>query len=370
MSFKIPLIKPFTGTEELDSIRKVLESGFLTQGKVVKEFESVVSSFVGTKYGVATTSCTTAMQVALGCIGIGNQDEVIVPDFTFPATANVVTLLGGTPVLVDVDPQTGYMLPEEFERSVNNRTKALIIVHPFGHPADMDPIVEIANKHEIVVIEDAATSLGSTYKGRQTGSIGKIGCFSFHPRKLVTTGEGGMLVTNDKEIAHKASILRNHGQIESDSHHDRFIEAGYNFRMTDIQAAIGLVQMSRLNKIIETRRELAKAYLEMLNTEQIGAKPIEEKEWAKTNYQSYVTIIENSKVSRDDWIKRLKAYQIETQIGTYALHMQPSFANVKKVGNLANSTRLYLNTLTLPMYHQMSYEEQKYVIDAMHKIKS
>jgi perosamine synthetase len=369
---KIPLMKPYVGTEEIEEIKKVLESGYLAQGPKVKEFESKFAEYIGVKHAIATSSCTTALELALRSIGAKANDEVIVPDFTFPATGNIVFHVNAKPVLVDVDSSSYNIDPEGVKKAISKRTKAIIVVHLFGHSAEMGPLLEIAEKCGCYIIEDAACGLGASYEGKQIGTLGNIACFSFHPRKILTTGEGGMLVTNDDRLAEKAATLKDHGK-QTKRDKSQFVHPGYNFRMSDVLAAIGVAQLAKFDRMLKMRRELAEKYTKMLIKLNFGIKPPYEAPWTKHTYQSYVTYVTpNYRNSRDECISILKnKYGIETQIGTYALHMQPAYSKINSVNKarLERSKNLYLRTLTLPLYHTMSGTEQEYVINALKNLK-
>jgi len=367
---KIPLTKPYTGKEEIEKIKQVLGSGHLTQGPVVKEFEEQFSKYLGVKHAVATTSCTSALLLTLIALDIKAGDEVILPDFTFPATGNVICNVGAKPILLDVDRSTYNIDVNKIEKAITKKTSAIIGVHLFGHPADMSPLIEIAEKYGLHIIEDAACSLGALYKGKQTGTFGDVGCFSFHPRKILTTGEGGMLVTNNLEIAEKATMIRDHGRRIRDGK-SQFIYFGYNFRMSDILAAIGLMQLRKLSDMINRRRKLAGIYNGMLTERDIGIAPPVEASWAKHVFQSYVTYVtDNYGIRRDVCIKKLRdRFGVETQIGTYALHLQPAFKKYSRNAvSLNRSRELYERTLTLPLYHELTLEKQRYVIDALEQL--
>ena len=229
---------PLTDHREIEEIKKVLSTGYLTQGPKTAEFEKKVADLIGCRHAFAMSSCTTALHLALVVLGIKEGDEVLVADFTFPATANVVVQQGATPILVDIDLNTFTMNVNDMKRKMTNKTKAIIPVHAFGCSADMDPIMKLANQYGIPVIEDAACAIGTTYYGRYCGNLGTIGCFSFHPRKVITTGEGGMITTNDDELAERIHLLRNHGGVRSGRWYT-YEAAGFNYRMSDIQGAVG-----------------------------------------------------------------------------------------------------------------------------------
>ncbi|MDH5806612.1 MAG: DegT/DnrJ/EryC1/StrS family aminotransferase [Candidatus Methanomethylicaceae archaeon] len=261
----VPINKPILGEEEKELVLKVLESGILTDpsmngGPYVREFEKELAKFTGIKEAIVVNSGTSALQIALMALGIGPGDEVIVPSFTFVATANAVVLVGAKPIFVDIDLNTYNIDPNSFKKAINERTKAVIPVDLYGLPVEMDEIKEIANDYGIVVIEDACQAQGARYKGKMAGTLGDIGCFSFYPGKVMTTGEGGAILTNDSELAEKMRMIRTHGQIKG---YDSRILGG-NFRMTEINAAIGIAQLKKLPKFLEKRAENAKILLELL----------------------------------------------------------------------------------------------------------
>ena len=372
-NLKIPLMKPYVGSEELEEIRKVLESGYLAQGPKVKEFETSFANYLGVKNAVATTSCTTALELALRALDIKANDEVIVPDFTFPATGNVVFNVGATPVLADVDSSSYNIDPDEVEKAITERTKAIIVVHLFGQSADMDPIREIAQKNDCYIIEDAACSLGATYKGKLTGTLGDIACFSFHPRKILTTGEGGMLVTDDVRIAQKAATLKDHGK-KAINGKTYFVRSGNNYRLSDVLAAIGLAQLRKFDSMIQKRSAPCRKILRNATERRFWNYAHRQKHLgAGHTYQSFVTYVKPEfGLSRDDCIALMRNnFGVETQIGTYALHTQPAYSRGLAMGksNLERSKNLYLNTLALPLYHTMSTEEQEYVVDSLKKLR-
>src|SRR6266571_1819518 len=266
----IPITKPCFGEEEERAVVQVLRSGWVVQGPKVAEFERLVAEYVGVRQAVATSSCTTALHLALTLRGIGAGDEVIIPSFTFIATANAVHYTGATPVFVDIDPQTYNIDPDCIEAAITPRTKAIMPVHQIGLAADMDRINTIAQRHGLVVIEDAAPALGAMYKSKQVGSLGNPTCFSFHPRKVITSGEGGMIVTDDDTLAERARTLRAHGMSLSDlARHqaqsvviEEYHDVGYNYRLSDLHAAVGIEQMKRLDFMLAQRKRVAHLYNE------------------------------------------------------------------------------------------------------------
>jgi len=256
----IKVAEPCVGEEEISAVVQVLRSGYYVQGPKVREFEEKFASYIGTTYAVATNSGTAALHVALAAAGIGPGDEVIVPALTFFATVESVIHNNAIPIFADIDPETYCLDPEDMERTISERTTAVIPVHLYGHPAEMDQIMEIAEEHKLLVIEDAAQAHGAEYKGRKVGSIGHIGCWSFYATKNMTTGEGGMITTDDPDIAKRAMLIRNHGMTSRDEHSI----LGYNYRMNEIAAAIGIVQLSRLDKLNEVRTKNSLYLLEGL----------------------------------------------------------------------------------------------------------
>ena len=349
----IPLASPWTGEEELEEIRAVLASGYLSQGPKVEEFEAQVAAAVGSRYAFATSSCTTAMHLALVALGIGPGDEVLVPDFTFPATANVVVQQGAVPVLVDVEPGTYNVDPTDLARHLTGRTRAIMPVHLFGLSADLDPCLAFAREHGLAVIEDAACAIGATYKGRACGSFGDVGCFSFHPRKVITTGEGGMVVTDRADLAERFQLFRSHGGVRAAGRFT-FEEAGFNYRLSDVHAALGTVQMRRLPEIVTRRRALAARLTERLAAVP-GVNPPVEPAWAGHIFQAYVVTVDDG-LDRDGLVALLRERGIESTIGTYALHAQPFFGRAYgyREGQLPCSAGIARQSLALPLFPQMS----------------
>ena len=361
---RIWLARPHLAGDELDEVRGVLESGMLTQGPKVAELEAMVAEQVGVPYAFAVTSATTALHLSLVAAGIGQGDEVLVPDFTFPATANVVIQQGAVPVLVDVDPDTFAIDPDLLEGRVTSRSRAVMPVHPFGLPADMDAVLAIAQRRGLAVIEDAACALGATDHGRQAGSMGVAGCFSFHPRKSITTGEGGAIATSDGELAARIALFRSHGGIR-DGGRFRFEAAGFNYRMSDILAAVGVAQMRRLDAFLGTRRRLAAWYDARLAEWDALRVPVTPEGRTHT-YQSYVVMLDES-IDRDATIRTLAADGIETTIGTYALHAEPFFARTYgyQPGDLPRSWRANRCGLALPLHGGLHEDDVQFVVERL-----
>ncbi|MDD5530064.1 MAG: DegT/DnrJ/EryC1/StrS family aminotransferase [bacterium] len=348
----IKLIQPVVSEDIIKEVVKILKSGLLVQGKNVEKFEKSVADYLKVKYAFAVNSGTSALHLSLIALGIKENDEVIIPDFTFPATGNVVALTGAKPILVDIDLKTYNIDPAKIEKRITSRTKAIIPVHLFGQPADMDAILKIAKKYNLYVIEDAACGLGAEYKNKKCGTMGDVSCFSFHPRKIITTGEGGMIVTNREETANKIKALRNHGIVSKDGKYS-FEYAGFNYRMTDFQGAMGWLQMEKIEKTIKGRREVAELYDTALKNIGFLQVPLQMKA-NKHIYQSYVVLL-NDKIDRTFVIKKLREKEIETTIGTYALHCQPFYGKNYgyKEGKLENSYKAFKQSLCLPLYEEL-----------------
>lgn len=356
----IRLVVPEMGDEEIAAVAAVLRSGYLVQGQHVAEFERRVAEYVGVRHAVAVSSGTAALHLALAALEIGPGDEVIVPDFTFPATANVVALLGATPVLVDIDPTTFNVRTDHLAAAITPRTRALLPVHLFGQPAAMDPILTLAAQHSLPVIEDAACALGATYHGRACGSLGRLACFSFHPRKAITTGEGGMIVTDDDALAERLRLLRNHGMAPGPTGMS-FTLPGYNYRLTEMQGALGEVQMGRLEAIIARRTQLAELYQTALADEPRILRPAVIAD-VRPVWQSYVVRLA-APLDRAAVMARLRADGIESTIGTYAVSAQPAFAATGAV--CPGAVEAYHRGLCLPLHSRMDTTDVELVVDSL-----
>lgn len=371
----IPITKPELGEEEKRHVCHVIDSGWVSQGPKVAEFEEIFAHYVGARYAVATTSCTTALHSALSVAGVGPGDEVILPSLSFIATANSVLYCGARPVFVDIDPETCNIDAGKIEEAITEKTRAIMPVHQMGLPVDLDAIRHIAEKNNLIVIEDAACAIGSAYKRKRIGGHGNIACFSFHPRKIITTGEGGMITTDDQAIAERLRRFRHHGMSVSDVERHRadtviietYPELGYNYRMTDIQAAIGIEQMKKLPHILERRREIAQRYDdELADIPHVKIPRIPP--YAFHNYQSYwIEILASSPVDRNTLMARLLSKGIATRRGIMAIHREQPYRKYAE-GELPNTERITDTTLLLPLYPGMNREEQTFVIEAMHEI--
>jgi len=364
---QIQLMKPYFDSDELKEVENVLNSGWVSKGPKVEEFEKLVANYIGCKYSIAVTNCTAALHLSLLSLGIGAGDEVIVADYTFPATGHSVLYCGATPVFADIDQKTYNIDTECIDALITDKTKAIIPVHTFGQPADMDEISEIAQENKLFVIEDAACALGATYKGKFAGIIGDIGCFSFHARKGITTGEGGMVVTNDEKLATKIRQFSTFGMVSAYERENmneisiqKFENLGYNYKMSDITAAIGVAQMKKLDAIIKEKNLLAKYYNKRLeNINGIDAPYVNVD--ATHVYQSYIAIV-SKEYNRNKLINLLLENGIQTQIGTYASHIQPVY---KSSLDCPNSLNIYKQAIALPMYYGLKKEQIDYICDQL-----
>lgn len=358
----IPLARPDIGQTELEAVARVLRTGQLVQGAIVAEFERRVADRIGARHAVAVSSGTAALHVALLAIGIKAGDEVIVPDFTFPATANAVEFVGARAVFADIEHTTFNLDVASAVAAVTPRTRAILPVHQFGQPADMDAITAFAREHQLLVVEDAACALGAAIRERPCGVWGDVACFSFHPRKVITTGEGGMLVTADDAVAERARALRNHGIVPGDGEPSvRF--PGLNYRLTDFQAALGLAQLDRLDAFVARRAELANLYDRLLRDISALARP-RVVPGASPVWQSYVVLLPPG-VARADVRGRLAERGIETALGTYSVTAQPGYGGTPA---FANSRRAYEQSLGLPLHTRMTDDDVDVVARALAEV--
>ena len=344
----IPVCVPLLGEKELEYVADCIKTNWISsKGKYVEEFEDRFARYCGCKYGITTTSGTTALHLALASISADKGDEVIIPAFTMIATAFAVVYCGAKPVLVDSEPETWNMNVDQMEEKITKRTKAIIPVHIYGHPCDMDPIMEIAEEYGLYVIEDAAEAHGAEYRDKKTGGIGNIGCFSFYANKIITTGEGGMIVTNDEKIAERAKYLRNlcfpkERRIYLHS------EVGYNYRMTNVQAAIGLAQLERIDELVEMRRKNAYLYNKFLKDIEGIRLPLE-KEWAKNVYWMYSIVLEESfPLSRDEVVVALRENGIDSRPFFHSIDTLPPYRSQNPAPNSLSLSQCGLNLPSSP----------------------
>lgn len=353
----IPIAKPLFGDEEKKAVSDVLDSGMLAQGEKVKEFEEKFAGYIGTKHAVATSSGTTALHLALLASGIKNGDEVITTPFTFISTATSILFCGAKPVFADINPKTFNIEPDKIEKLLTNKTKAILPVHLYGQPCEMDRIMEIADKYNLVVIEDACQSHGAEYMGKRVGGIGNAGCFSFYPTKNMTTGEGGMVTTNDAEIAEKVRLLRSHGQKERYS----YSMVGYNFRMTDIAAAVGVEQLKKLEEFNERRIKNASFLSEQLNDAVETPYVLSS---AKHVFHQYTIKTEKR--------ERLKENLKKDGIGFGIYYPKPLhfYEPLRKYGNnnLKNAENICKKVLSLPVHPSLSEEDLEKIVSSVKKI--
>ena len=354
----MPLTIPYFDSEELTEISDVLDSGWVSQGPKVREFEDKFARYLGVKYAIAVTNCTSALHLSLLGTGIKKGDEVLVSDFTYPATSHSVLFCGAKPIFIDVDPKTYNIDPNLIESKITEKTRAIIPVHIFGQPAEMDPIIEIAEDYDLKVIEDAACAHGAKYRNKFAGTMGDSGCFSFHARKGMTTGEGGMIVTNNKELADEMRSLSTFGTVSAWSSEGsnefiipKFVKLGYNYKMSDISAAVGIAQLRKLDGLIEKRRTLAKYWDEKLCELDYVEPPYCSKDVTHI-YQSYVALVDK-RINRNKLIEQTRRRGVQTQIGTYACHIQPVYETKQ---TCPNSLEIFNRSLSLPMYHTLENE--------------
>jgi len=375
----VPITRPLFGPEEAAAIALPLETGWIVQGPQVAEFERLFCELSGSPHSLATTSCTTALHLALAVLGVGAGDEVVVPAFTYVASANVVEQSGARTVFCDIDPATYNVDPESLERAVTPRTKAIMPVHLFGLVADMPAVGEIASRHGLAVVEDAACAVGSTLNGQHAGTFGEFGAFSFHARKPITTGEGGMLTVRDDDDAARATALRSHGGLVSDlERHNKGAfalpdhdEVGFNYRMTDFQGALGVVQMGRLQTVLDARRRLAERYTEALG-ELVGLATPTVPPGAVHTYQSYVVRIDpdEAALTRDAIALEMQARGVATRQGTHAVHLLGYYRRTYSIQpeDFPNAFDADATSLSLPLFPSMSEEEHDYVIDNLREL--
>lgn len=359
---RINVMKPWLGDEEAKALAEVIASGWVAQGPKVREFEADFSAAQEVRHAVATSSCTTALHLALVVAGIGPGDDVVVPSLSFIATTNAVTYVGARPVFCDVDPATGNVTAETIHAALTLDTRAVIVVDQGGVPVDLDPIREFCDRHEIIVIEDAACAVGSRYKGKPVGAGADVTVWSFHPRKILTTGEGGMLTTHRADWAARARTLREHSMSVSaaDRHAsalaapELYLEVGFNYRMTDLQAAVGIVQLGRLEEVVARRREIAAAYVAGLGGLK-GLRFVADPPYGTTNFQSFwVEVLPGFPLGREALLSMLADAGISARRGIMAAHRQPAHrSRYGGNGGLEFTDRLTDRTLILPVFHEL-----------------
>jgi len=357
MRKRIYLMRPCVGSEEIKAIRKVFASKFLTEGRFTHQFEKTVAQYTHSKYAIATTSATTALHTMFHCMDVKGKN-VLVSDFTYPATVLAIILAEGKPILVDVDKFSMNITREIIEDALNQSIKFVAPVSLFGNPLSIN--FYNLKKQGIKIIEDAATNLGAKVNNKFVGSLADVSCFSFHPRKIITTGEGGMITTNNKTLKEKIISFKTFGKKGTE-----FVNVGTNYKLSNIQSAIGLIQMRKIEKIIKKRIKQAKIYHELISKidfiEEQRSTPK-----SRHTYQSYTCIITKTGL-RNKIIKKLEENNIESQIGTYALHSLPAFKKIPKKGKLSNSEFLYKNSISLPLHDELSQNEQELICKIIKK---
>jgi perosamine synthetase len=375
------ITSPSFDESEIENLKDCLASGWVTQGPYTKKFEERICDFQNLPYGSAVTSCTAALHLAALALELGPGDEVIVPAFTWITSANLAEYVGATVVFVDVNPMTFNIDPKKVEDAITSKTKAIVAVHLFGLSAPMDELMAIANNHGIAVIEDAACAIGTLYKGKPIGAIGDFGCFSFHPRKVITTGEGGLISTANKNLHEKVLALRNHGAnglkpedaIKSPPWAmAEFPYLGFNYRMSDIQAAVGCAQAEKVERLLKERRDSANHYNQLLMNAENIIIPSDPDQTGGHSYQSYVVRLSNGdKDQRNRIMLSLEQQNIQTRPGTHAVHRLAYYSEKYELneGDFPNSALCEDTTITLPIFPLMKSEDRERVasllIDAM-----
>jgi perosamine synthetase len=364
----IPLMQPDINDGDINAVTNVLRSGMLVQGKVAAEFEKQIADFLHCKHAITVSNGTASLHLALIALGIGKEDEVIVPAFSYVATANVVELVGATPVFVDISIDDFNIDVTQIEKRITAKTKAIMPVHEFGIAANMDAIIKIAKKHNLKIIEDAACALGAKINNQFVGTFGEIGSFSLHPRKSITSGEGGIITTNDDALADKIKILRNHGQRTVDGEMI-FEEAGFNYRLTDFQAALAQSQFYRIENIISKKEKIAQAYLNGFETNKRIRLPVLFSERNHT-WQTFHVVIDNA-IDRNELIKVLRAKNIGSNYGAQCIPQQKFYQekyNLNCLQLFPNSMLAYSQGLALPMFEKLTAGQIDYVISTVNEL--
>ena len=361
---RIPLIRPYITNEVKEKVLGVLDSGYLTEGPVTKELESAFRVYTGSRHALAVTSCTTGLEIALRCLGIGRGDEVIVPDYTYPATASAVAIVGATAVIVDCSAETMLIDYDAAEAAIGSRTKAMVPVSLFGNPLDWTRLRDMGSRHGVAMVEDAACSIGASYNRTMVGALADITVFSLHPRKFITTGEGGIVTTDRDDWAKWMESYKHFGMgAVNDRESIVFERIGTNAKLSNLQAAVGVVQMRHIEVLLERRRALAERYRTAIGRLRSVGLPITTP-GGEHSYQSFCIFVPD----RDRVLRTLRDDGIEAQIGTYALHRHPAFAQGPQVdvrGSMKGSSAAFESCLALPMFHELEPAHQDEVVDRL-----
>lgn len=374
----IPIAKPYLTQEEAQAAYDTILTGWITQGPRVAEFEEKFAAYTGARYAVAVSNCTTGLHLSMIVAGIGPGDEVICPSMSYIATANSIKYTGAKPVFAEILPETYNLDPVDTEKKITAKTKAILLVHQIGMPADIDAFRALASKYNLKLIEDAACAAGSSYKGGRIGSHSELVCFSFHPRKVISTGDGGMITTNNEAYYNRMKLLRQHGMSVNDRVRHQsakiifedHIEVGYNYRMTDIQAAVGIRQLEKLDWIVEERRKIAKQYNEAFKDIDCVQLPLEADGYF-TNYQSYsVYLKDNCPLSRNDIMQKMLDAGVSTRRGIMTAHRETAYATEYAGLQLPVSEKACDVSIVLPLYIPMKQEDIEKVIESFRMLVS
>ncbi|MEO6669107.1 MAG: DegT/DnrJ/EryC1/StrS family aminotransferase [Ferruginibacter sp.] len=371
----IPIAKPYLTKEDAQAAYDTILTGWITQGPRVQEFEEKFTEYTGAKYAVAVSNCTTALHLAMIVSGIGAGDEVICPSMSYIATANCIKYVGATPVFAEINPQTYNIDLADAESRITNKTKAILIVHQVGMPADIDAFTRLCEKYNLKLIEDAACAAGSAYKDQKIGSHSELVCFSFHPRKVVSTGDGGMITTSNEDHYHRLKLLRQHGMSVNDRvRHESskiifedHVEVGYNYRMTDIQAAVGIKQLEKLDWIVTERRKIAFYYLDQLKAINWIEIPYEQPGYF-SNYQSFcITLKDDAPITRNDLMQKFLDEKIATRRGVMTTHRETAYKNLASY-SLPVSEKAHDNSIVIPLFVPMEKTDIDKVIAVLKSI--
>ncbi len=360
---KIPVAQPKLAGNEAMYVMDCIETNWISsKGKYIDLFEKQFAQYINVEHALSTCNGTTALHLSMLAFDIAPGDEVIVPALTYVATVNAVRYCGAVPVFAEIDKETWNIDPAAVEQKITPRTKGIIAVHLYGHPADMDPIMTIARRHGLFVVEDAAEAHGAEYKGRKVGSIADIGMFSLYGNKIITTGEGGMITTNSQELANKVALLKSQGMDPA----RRFWHpvVGYNYRMTNIQAAIGLGQLEHIESHIEDRLRIAKLYKKYLSSAENLTLPAE-KPWAKSVYWLFTILLKDERIARDSLITKLDAAGIETRPVFYPVHILPPYAHLERPGSLPIAEQVSRTGINLPTHAALTEEDVAYICEQL-----